>query len=141
LRSYDSTPRPPLPLPLLSLSQSSWLSPDELIDGREGRAGGEEPTLTTSLVLYKSFSTLCAKLQAELGITKIWIASGKISTGESGSGNAAAVKGEIQRKYISKKTKVGPKTAASENRIFCLTQKICIIMILFQSGSVIKRSK
>jgi len=54
--------------------------------------------------------------------TKIWIASGKISTGESGSGNAAAVKGEIQRKYISKKTKVDPKTAASENRI-CLTQK------------------
>jgi hypothetical protein len=53
-------------------------------------------------------------LERETIFIKIWIASGKIFTGESGSGNAAAVKGEIQRKYISKKTKVDPKTAASE---------------------------
>ncbi len=58
LPSYDSAPPPPLPCKLsrqkvVSLPQSSCVSPVELTDGRGGV--GER----ACLVLYKSFNTLC----------------------------------------------------------------------------------
>ncbi len=42
MRSYDLSPRPPPPLsrqPVVSLSQSSCVTPIELTDGRGGRGG------------------------------------------------------------------------------------------------------
>jgi len=65
LRSHDSAPRPPLtPLAyqqVVSRSQSSCVSPVELIDGR-GWARSQIIQPQECLVLYKSFNTLCYRL-------------------------------------------------------------------------------
>jgi hypothetical protein len=64
---FGSSPIPPLPPgspvrrpQVVSLSQSSCVSPGELTDGRRGGGSvGEEPNNTTAqnLALYKSFKT------------------------------------------------------------------------------------
>ncbi len=64
LRSYVSVPRAspsPLSRPqVVSLSQSFYVWPFELADGRGGVQGlGKEPRKQESLALYKLFNTLC----------------------------------------------------------------------------------
>jgi hypothetical protein len=68
MRSYDSAPRPPPSSPppsrqqVVSLSQSSCVSPVELTNwrGREWWARSQIIRPRESLALYKSFNTLCS---------------------------------------------------------------------------------
>jgi hypothetical protein len=62
LLGSSPTPYPPFSRQkLVSLSQSSCVSPVELTDGRGGEPGAKIIPPRESLVFYKSFNTLCCK--------------------------------------------------------------------------------